>query len=272
MGLKLFYSYCFLGIFLTGILIDAGLYSKIRKKQLVFCVPFVRWGFREVLFVVFLYSLFLYTLVRIEYVLFEEFRLSYLRENGLILIFNNLLLYLVVLLGLYEIVLKKARKEKVFLLNRGILKNMYIGILSYFGFIPLLVFLTTLTQLIGYFFKIDFHEQAILSLLREESSLGIMVLYAILIALVAPIVEELFFRGLVYPVFKKKIGILGAFICSSLFFSLLHWNIYVLLPIFGVGMALAFVFEITGSLVASITFHIFFNSSALFIFFISQIK
>ncbi|MBI2870385.1 MAG: CPBP family intramembrane metalloprotease [Candidatus Omnitrophica bacterium] len=76
---------------------------------------------------------------------------------------------------------------------------------------------------------------------------------------VGPVVEELFFRGFCYAALKASYGVGRAIVVSSLLFSVLHWNPFSALPIFCLGVALAYLYEKTGTLTASIAMHAIHN-------------
>lgn len=77
--------------------------------------------------------------------------------------------------------------------------------------------------------------------------------------LFAPLWEEMFFRGLVYPWLKSKMPQKGALVISALFFAAIHHHLPSFLPLALLGLALALVYEYTGSLISSIVLHALFN-------------
>jgi uncharacterized protein len=84
--------------------------------------------------------------------------------------------------------------------------------------------------------------------------------------LVAPIAEELFFRGLAYPVLRRSLGALGAIVITSAAFSLMHQGQLArawapLLVLFGVGAALTVIRERTDSVAASWITHVAYNGT-----------
>lgn len=89
---------------------------------------------------------------------------------------------------------------------------------------------------------------------------GNMVVNVIAIAIVAPIVEELIFRGLMLSRFQKGMPTIVAVILSSLLFGLVHGQILWMAYAFVLGLILSFVFIRTKSLVSSILLHFAFNS------------
>ena len=83
------------------------------------------------------------------------------------------------------------------------------------------------------------------------------IIYAICIA---PVLEEIVFRG-VLMTYLKKYGIQTAIIVSSLFFGISHYNIYMIIPAFFIGVVLAYV-SCKYSIKYSILLHILLNIAA----------
>ena len=87
--------------------------------------------------------------------------------------------------------------------------------------------------------------------------------------IIAPIFEEIFFRGIIYAVLKKRIGVLFSIVFSSIFFSIVHSNIYSFGVLFIVGLICAIEFERTNKIINTIFIHSQFN---LIMFFLIIIK
>ncbi len=83
----------------------------------------------------------------------------------------------------------------------------------------------------------------------------------LLACIVAPITEELFFRGLVFTGLLKW-GFWPAAAVTSAFFCLAHLNIGSLIPFFVVGMVMAYLYWRRGCLWDSIAFHFLFNGTS----------
>jgi membrane protease YdiL (CAAX protease family) len=77
-----------------------------------------------------------------------------------------------------------------------------------------------------------------------------------------------FFSWLLLQHLKKEWGVTLALMLSSSLFALIHQNIFAFLPIFALGFALAYLYEVRRSLVASVTMHIIHNSLFIAYFFI----
>jgi CAAX protease family protein len=78
--------------------------------------------------------------------------------------------------------------------------------------------------------------------------------------LVAPAAEEIFFRGVVYNAWERERGPWVAVIGSAALFAVIHTNLFALVPIFALGVALALLYRSTGSLAATIAMHAGFNA------------
>jgi len=80
-------------------------------------------------------------------------------------------------------------------------------------------------------------------------------LVTVAIVVFAPIAEELFFRGIVFNAWLREAGRLWAYVGSAALFAAIHLSLESLLPIFLLGLALAWVYQRTGTLLAPITMH-----------------
>jgi membrane protease YdiL (CAAX protease family) len=85
---------------------------------------------------------------------------------------------------------------------------------------------------------------------------GLRMLWPVLvISVAAPVAEELYFRGMVFPLLRARFGVDAAILVSALLFSLLHFSLYGLAPITIGGAVLAYLYHRTGSLVTSVIAH-----------------
>jgi len=75
------------------------------------------------------------------------------------------------------------------------------------------------------------------------------------IVILAPIAEETFFRGVVFNAFRREGGRRWAYLGSSVLFAVIHVSLVAVVPIFLLGLALAWVYERTGSLLAPMAMH-----------------
>jgi membrane protease YdiL (CAAX protease family) len=83
------------------------------------------------------------------------------------------------------------------------------------------------------------------------------------VSVAAPIGEETFFRGFVFTGLVQRMPVWGAAAISALLFSGAHFEKFQVLPIFVVGLGLAYVYYQTRSLWCSMAAHATFNGVSL---------
>ena len=109
-------------------------------------------------------------------------------------------------------------------------------------------------------------EQRIVEALGADRGLGWLVAGGVLVIVLAPVAEELFFRGFFYGSLRGQLGAPGAAVASSLVFALVHFTsaqTLSLLPLLGVlGLLFCFLYERTGSLYPCIALHALNNAVA----------
>lgn len=85
------------------------------------------------------------------------------------------------------------------------------------------------------------------------------------VSIAAPFAEETFFRGLIFTGLAQRIPVVYAAIISAAVFGLAHFEKFSVLPIFVIGLGLAYVYYTTRSLWASMTAHATVNAISLII-------
>ena len=94
-----------------------------------------------------------------------------------------------------------------------------------------------------------------------ERAIGLLEPWLVVVAVVilAPIAEEVFFRGIAFNAWLRERGRRFAYIGSAALFSVIHASLVSMLPIFLLGLAFAWAYQRTRSLVAPIAMHATFN-------------
>lgn len=92
-------------------------------------------------------------------------------------------------------------------------------------------------------------------MLQSSAGLSFAPLILALLAVVVPIGEEVFFRGLVYGGLRLRWGVAAGALASAAFFAAVHTQLVHALPIFALGLVLAIVYERSGSLVPGMVAH-----------------
>lgn len=83
------------------------------------------------------------------------------------------------------------------------------------------------------------------------------------IAIAAPLVEELLFRGFLQKALARYLPIWGAIIVSAFLFALVHLQFYAIPGLMSLGIAFGYLYHRTGSLRTNIVLHMVNNAVAL---------
>ena len=108
-------------------------------------------------------------------------------------------------------------------------------------------------------------EQSTLEQLGAGDSTTALIGVGLLIVVVAPVVEETFFRGFFYRALRSRFGIVASVVMTGGLFGLIHvgTGAEAVPPIAILGMAFCLVYERTGSLYPTIALHAVNNAVAL---------
>lgn len=141
------------------------------------------------------------------------------------------------------------QEEKKLLKTNEIIKS----VISFVIFIPLLFLLSFIIQYV----LPEYKQQEIVlnfkSTLLEDKGILLDIL------VIAPIVEEIIFRGYLYRLLKSKIPIAFSMIISSTLFAIIHFNTLSYTLLFVLSIFLTYIYERNGSIVCPIIIHSLFN-------------
>lgn len=179
-------------------------------------------------------------------------------------------LTLLLVVGVPKIVLKKSTSLKDLGLSR--LPNWVDLLLPIAGFIVYMVlawlmFIVAEKYIPG--FQID-QEQDV-GFTRLNTSIEYMLAFVSLV-IIAPVAEEIIFRGYLYDKLKKNgLSLWAVFIVVSLLFGLVHgqWNVAV--NVFALSIVLCGLRVITGSIWSSILLHSLKNGVAYYMLFVNPV-
>lgn len=126
------------------------------------------------------------------------------------------------------------------------------------GVVGITVGLGSLLQLLAGLFDRELpHVQETLQDSTRASGIASFTILAIVV--LAPLAEELFFRGMLFQALHKRMPLWPAIGLSSIAFGISHVEPVVVVLTFAFGLYLAWVFRRRGSLVAPIVAHMIFN-------------
>jgi uncharacterized protein len=112
------------------------------------------------------------------------------------------------------------------------------------------------------------HEQDVVTMFRkvvEKGDKETLTLLFLMAVGFQPVVEELIFRGYIYPTFKGWAGTLASAVATSLLFATVHMSATALPLLFVLALLLTLAYEWTGSILVPIAMHTCFNGSQLMI-------
>jgi membrane protease YdiL (CAAX protease family) len=106
-------------------------------------------------------------------------------------------------------------------------------------------------------------DQSLVDDLKSEDALGVLIAWGVLICVLAPIAEEVFFRGFMFTVFAKRLGVAWAAILDGIVFGLGHAGgadaiQLIALGAFGIGLCL--LYWRTQSIIPGMALHALNNS------------
>ncbi|HEY1123150.1 MAG TPA: type II CAAX endopeptidase family protein, partial [Haloferula sp.] len=105
--------------------------------------------------------------------------------------------------------------------------------------------------------------QEAVKVFKEVKDPVVIALMAATAAFVAPMAEEVVFRGYLYPAAKRFCGPAAGIIFSSLVFAAAHGHVVALLPLFVLAVILCLLYEFTGSIWACMSVHFLFNAATV---------
>jgi membrane protease YdiL (CAAX protease family) len=151
-------------------------------------------------------------------------------------------------------------------LGRTIFLGAMVGVLVLPVALSLKVLVETLVR--AFNANSQLPNQPAVEMLMQATSISQLVIHGIAAIIFAPIVEEIIFRGVLYPAVKRHASRGTALWGVSLLFALTHMNLGALLALAVLGTLLTFLYETTRNLLAPIIAHSVFNAAnfALLVF------
>lgn len=179
--------------------------------------------------------------------IFSPILFSFLGHHSIFLC----LIYLIIVQKKYKFFLKK--------------KEFFNVVICCILFVPIIFLISIVSkQLLP-----EFTEQQQVKDLRD-SFFEIISRDGIIIILLAPIIEEVVFRGLFYAALKSYFPWFVSLLFSSVVFSLIHENILAFALLFSLSLLLTFIYELYGKLFYPILIHICFNITMLFLIYFGK--
>ncbi len=153
--------------------------------------------------------------------------------------------------------------QDAFGFNHRLLQALFLGLILGLLILPvgrglqqLSYFVITHTPQI----HMEAKEQETVRVLRATVSWIPRAVIGVLAIFLAPVTEEMLFRGILYPLIKRagypKLALWGV----SLLFAAVHVNFVTFVPLLALALALTLLYEFTDNLLAPVTTHVLFNA------------
>lgn len=138
-------------------------------------------------------------------------------------------------------------------------RTVGLGVWAYLAAIPLVIGAALMGRMLLVRWGVEVRSQDVLQLISGDRA-GILKCYFILLgALIAPLSEELLFRGLLLPFIARRAGVIAGVLVSAVVFSALHMNLGAFFPIFTLGLVLGGAYVATGRMGVPVLIHLLFN-------------
>jgi membrane protease YdiL (CAAX protease family) len=145
-------------------------------------------------------------------------------------------------------------------LRRAMVMGLGVAIVS----LPMILLLNEFFRIVITRFHGTPDTQPTMQVLELSVSLGQRIVFGITAMLLAPVVEEILFRGVLYRTIKQygypRLALFG----TSLLFGAIHLNWMTLFPLAALAVILALLYDRTGNLMAPIVAHSLFNAVNFF--------
>lgn len=186
----------------------------------------------------------------------------------LTLFFSSVVLYTLLLGGTFFSVMVRHHSHPSALglrlsgMGKGTLWGVAVGLPL---FVAAIMVSFIADQLLGPNKNPDMVSQAATKVGSGGISIGLFLLLAIALVILAPVCEEIFFRGYLYPALRNRVDRTPALIINGVMFAAAHFEIIGFLPRALLGIGLSYVYERNRTLWAPIAGHAVYNGMILLI-------
>lgn len=143
---------------------------------------------------------------------------------------------------------------------RRVLKDIGTGVVFYLATMPFLWFYSMLYQIA---LRMAGHEptwQEVAEALSGQNPFAVRVYLGFLAVVLAPLFEEVLFRGIGLPVLARKLGAAPAVVIMSVLFAAIHFHVPSLVPLFVIAVSFSLAYIYTGSILVPVVMHGLFNA------------
>jgi membrane protease YdiL (CAAX protease family) len=139
-------------------------------------------------------------------------------------------------------------------------RAIFLAVVMALLMLPIALSLTQLSAKVLQQFQVPVEPQQAVRVMQQAPSILDLVFHGFAAIVLAPFVEELVFRGILYPAVKQHGSRTMALWGTSIFFALTHSNLMILVPLTVLAIILTLLYETTNNLLAPIVTHSLFNA------------
>ena len=177
----------------------------------------------------------------------------------IVLVYSTLLLIILIAIG--------CRRGSSWIRDFGMsprqLRLLPFSLAIYLAIVPVIGGISLLyNDMLERLFGVEVEMQDV-ALLIAESRSWLKIGLILLSVLIAPLYEELIFRGVLFTYLLRWIGFARAMLLVSVLFATVHFHLPTMLPLFLLSIALCYTYWRIGSLWISIGIHALFNSVSI---------
>ncbi len=256
-------------LFISGIIVDRTIFLRRREIKKVWhtCLAYAKerpWQLSDILAIimtislsVLLSSIFLPCSSRLEELACSGIFLPVIKT----LVFHGPAFIVILMIMKY----RGLRWSNAFgALKQRFKYDFFSGIAFYIGGVPIIAGISLLSYIILFLLHIPVIPQDVALLFVSGAVPFWFKIYLIILAvIVAPIVEEMCFRGILLPVLLKYSNPVLAVGMVSVLFASIHFSLSAFLPLTGIAVIFALSYIYTGSLLTSIVMHAALNSVSI---------
>lgn len=165
----------------------------------------------------------------------------------------------------------RPRFDAAGLTQHSLMSEIKRGLRLYFAFLPALVVLVLITNVVldkAGFYPVPHAIQAMLA----KFSPGALFFAFLTVVVAAPLSEELIFRGLLFPALADHMPVKAAIVATALIFGSVHTGLHAFVPIFAAGLFFTWLTATAPqrSITASMTAHLCHNAVAFSLFYVTR--
>ncbi|MDZ4199459.1 MAG: CPBP family intramembrane glutamic endopeptidase [Kiritimatiellia bacterium] len=181
--------------------------------------------------------------------------------GGFLLVVQSLLFHGVAI-GFVAVAIVRARRnpfEALGITPSRWVRNAGLGLVFYLIALPHVVLYGMISQWLLSRFGVEGDLQPVMQWLSAEQPTWLRFYLIGLGVIVAPIVEEILFRGIALPLLVRRMGVAPAVVTVSMVFAVIHFHVPSLVPLFLIGAAFSLAYLRTRDLTVPILMHAVFN-------------